>query len=130
MTIDMELFSYYWQLVQSHGWPVYDHLPPQGQPVQYPFVMIGEIDTTSGGDKSALSGKVNLTIDVWGKREDRPTVSQIANGIFLASIGALRTQHFTFVGQKDAQQVQLMTDTSVANTVFFRGMVSIELTIQ
>lgn len=130
MTPDMELYLHYWNIISVRGWRVYDHLPAEGEKVSYPFVVIGEIDNTTAGTKSSLNGTVTLTIDVWGKLEDRKAVSTIANGILLSSIGRFRTKSYAFTGFKDAQQVQLMTDTSVANTVFIRGMVSIELQIQ
>lgn len=130
MTADMELFSFYWSLLQDHHVTVYDHLPAQGEPVSYPFAVIGEIDVTTTGDKATLRGEADLVIDVWGEREDRLAVSQIANGIMLSSIGHLRAKSFGFLGRKSDQQVQMMTDTSVASTVYARGMVSIKLQIE
>lgn len=131
MTVDMELLLHYTKLIRDHGWPVFESLPPEQEEVNtpYPFVMIGEIDNNTGGDKSRLSGTMSLTIDVWGHLEDRPTVSAIANGILFASLGTWRTEHFSFTGYKNAQQVQLSTDTSTQNTVFCRATVNIELQI-
>jgi len=128
MTIDMELLVHYTKLVEDHGWPVFEHLPPEeGTP--YPFVMIGEIDNTTTGDKSVLGGVVNLTIDVWGHQEDRPMVSKIANGIMRASLGTWHTPSYQFTGYKNAQQVQVSIDTGTTSSVYVRGQVNIELQI-
>lgn len=123
------LFDHYFKLIQDKGLPVYDYLPLQDEPVIYPFVVIGQTQTVLDNTKYSRNDRVFLTIDVWGSKEQRKTVGEIADGLLNSAIGNVQTDIYKFYGQPKQQSLDMSIDTSVPNTVFQRGNLQLELSV-
>ena len=124
------LFDYYYKLIQDKGLPVYDYLPLQDEPVTDPFVVISQTQTVVANTKYSRNDHVFLTIDVWGSKKQRKTVSETADGLLNSAIGFVYTDIYKFYGQANQQSMQMMIDTSVPNTVFQRGNLQLELSVK
>lgn len=124
---EQELYDYFYALSEKTGWSTYDHLPLENEKATYPFVVVGNMETTSGGTKTSLNSKINLIIDVWGNAKQRLAVSNMAERFFREAIGLTETDNYRFVGSINEQDKQLLQDTTVPNTVLNRGMVTLNL---
>lgn len=123
------LFDTYYDLLQSNGYHVYDYLPLEDEPVDYPIVVIGNTQQTSATTKYSRNDHVFLTIDVWGSKKQRKKVSEIADYIYNLAIGYIQTDSYTFYGQVNQQSMQMSIDTSVANTTYQRANIQLEFTV-
>lgn len=123
------LFDYFFKLVLDKGIPVYDYLPLQDEQVTYPFVVIGPIQTVLDNTKYSRNDRIFLTIDVWGSKKQRKTVSEIADGLLNSAIGDVQTDLYKFHGLPKQQSLDMSIDTSVTNTVFQRGNLQFELSV-
>lgn len=120
-----ELFD---QLViecESMGYKVYDHLPMENKPVLYPFLVMGMTQLIPVSFKGALGGQVHQTIDVWGDSESRSLVTQIINKLVLLGSRTVKTKLFRFAARPGLQDLQILTDTSVADTVLYHGIITL-----
>lgn len=123
------LFDYFYSLSQKHDLPTFDYLPAESE-TSYPFVYIGQTQTQGHNNKYSRSDHIFLTIDVWGSKKQRKTVSEIADGLLNSAIGFVYTDIYKFYGQANQQSMQMMIDTSVPNTVFQRGNLQLELSVK
>lgn len=123
------LFDTYYELLQSNGYNVYDYLPLEDEPVEYPIVVIGNLQQTSATTKYSRNDHVFLTIDVWGSKKQRKKVSEMADYIYNSAMGYIKTSLYTFYGQSNQQSINMTIDTSVPNTIFQRANIQLELTV-
>ena len=75
--------------------------------------------------KDALGGRISQTLDMWGDAESRPLVTKVINQLSLLGARTIRTKHFHFVGRPAAQDQQVLTDTSVPDTVLYHGVITL-----
>ena len=125
---EQSLFDYFYSLSESHGLPTFDYLPAESE-TPYPFVYIGQTQTQGQNNKYSRSDHIFLTIDVWGSKKQRKTVSEIADGLFNCAIGRIKTAEYEFYGRSNQQSKHMMIDTSVPNTVYQRGHIEIEMEV-
>lgn len=124
-----KLFDTVFDLLINQGYTVYDYLPLEDEPVEYPIVVMGATQQTSAMTKYSRNDHVFLTIDVWGSKKQRKVVSDIADYIYNLSIGYIKTDEYKFYGQTNQQDLEMSIDTSVPNTTYQRATVKLELTI-
>lgn len=124
---EQELYDYFYTLSEKTGWTTYDHLPMKNENAPYPFVIVGNMESTSGGTKTSLNSNISLIIDVWGNAKQRLVVSNMAERFFRTAIGLVETDNYRFFGSINEQDKQLMQDTTVPDTVLNRGMVTLNL---
>ena len=122
------LFDYFYSLSQKHDLPTFDYLPAESE-TSYPFVYIGQTQTQGHNNKYSRSDHIFLTIDVWGSKKQRKTVSEIADGLFNCAIGRIKTAEYEFYGRSNQQSKHMVIDTSVPNTVYQRGHIEIEMEV-
>ncbi len=122
------LFDYFYSLSLTHGLPTFDYLPAESE-TSCPFIYIGQTQTQGQNNKYSRSDHIFLTIDVWGSKKQRKTVSEIADGLFNCAIGRIKTAEYEFYGRSNQQSKQMMIDTSVPNTVYQRGHIEIEMEV-
>lgn len=127
MSPEQELFDWFYVKAYDLTDNVYDYLPAKDEPVNYPFIKIGDVYTTSNGTKTSLGGTYTVYIDVWGARSDRLAVTKLTEELYKVVFGKIETENFKFTAFLDRQQKQIMTDTSVPNSVFIRGRLVFEL---
>lgn len=120
---DQELFDCIYQHSEDMGFNTYDHLPLRTENASYPFVEVGDVQQINIANKTAIGAQLNITLNVWGGAEDRFVVSQISEQLSELANGALLTDHFRFVGRPSKTDKQILTDTSVENTVLKHGIV-------
>ncbi|KAF5440923.1 hypothetical protein HFC69_01360 [Pediococcus sp. EKM202D] len=125
-----DVFNYFYNLSQEWGYNTFEFLPPVENDVEYPFVQIGEVGEVPGNTKTELTGAITLTINCWGTYKQRLAISEMVERFFYASIGHINTENYSYYGQVQQQSKQIITDTSVPDTTFMRGIVMIKLQIQ
>lgn len=120
---DQELFDCIYQHSEDMGFNTYDHLPLRTENASYPFVEVGDVQQINIANKTAIGAQLNITLNVWGGAEDRFVVSQISEQLSELANGVLLTDHFRFVGRTSKTDKQILTDTSVENTVLKHGII-------
>lgn len=120
---DQELFDCIYQHSEDMGFNTYDHLPLRTENASYPFVEVGDVQQINIANKTAIGAQLNITLNVWGGAEDRFVVSQISEQLSELANGVLLTDHFCFVGRPSKTDKQILTDTSVENTVLKHGII-------
>lgn len=120
---DQELFDYIYSASQEMGFDTYDHLPMQSENAEYPFVNIGDVQQLNIANKTAIGAELHITLNVWGNAESRFTVSQMSEKLAELANQVLITDHFRFVGRPSRTDKQIITDTSVPDTVLKHGIV-------
>lgn len=120
---DQELFDYIYSASQEMGFDTYDHLPMQSENVEYPFVNIGDVQQLNIANKTAIDAELHITLNVWGNAESRFTVSQMSEKLAELANQVLITDHFRFVGRPSRTDKQIITDTSIPDTVLKHGIV-------
>lgn len=120
---DQELFDYIYSASQEMGFDTYDHLPMQSENAAYPFVNIGDVQQLNIANKTAIGAELHITLNVWGNAESRFTVSQMSEKLSELANRVLITDHFRFVGRPSRTDKQIITDTSVPDTVLKHSIV-------
>ncbi|MDM8222131.1 DUF3168 domain-containing protein [Limosilactobacillus vaginalis] len=122
---EQELFDQLYIESEQLGYNTYDHLPLRTENAKYPFVMIGDTQQIPINYRTAIGGTFTVTLHVWGDGESRYTVSKIMER--LAELGGrtINTEHFHFVGRLNREDRQIITDTSVPDTVLKHGILTL-----
>lgn len=120
---DQELFDYIYSASQEMGFDTYDHLPIQSENASYPFVNIGDVQQLNIANKTAIGSELHITLNIWGDGESRFVVSQMSEQLAELANRVLITDHFRFIGRPSRTDKQIITDTSVPDTVLKHGIV-------
>lgn len=120
---DQELFDYIYSASQEMGFDTYDHLPIQSENASYPFVNIGDVQQLNITNKTAIGAELHITLNIWGDGESRFVVSQMSEQLADLANRVLITDHFRFIGRPSRTDKQIITDTSVPDTVLKHGIV-------
>lgn len=120
---DQELFDYIYSASQEMGFDTYDHLPIQSENASYPFVNIGDVQQLNIANKTAIGAELHITLNIWGDGESRFVVSQMSEQLAELANRVLITDHFRFIGRPSRTDKQIITDTSVPDTVLKHGIV-------
>ncbi len=129
MNPSQELFDQLMIECEDMGYTVYDHLPMENESSPYPFLVMGMTQLIPVSFKGALGGQVHQTIDVWGDSESRPLVTQIINKLALLGSRTIKTKHFRFAARPGLQDQQILTDTSVPDTVLYHGSITLAFSL-
>lgn len=122
---DQELFDYIYSASQEMGFDTYDHLPIQSENASYPFVNIGNVQQLNIANKTAIGAELHITLNIWGDGESRFVVSQMSEQLAELANRVLITDHFRFIGRPSRTDKQILTDTSVPDTVLKHGIVAL-----
>lgn len=126
---EQELYDYFYAFSQSAGYKTYDHLPMQQENAPYPFVIVGDIQVVPTATKTSLNGNVLITIDIWGDKKQRFTISDMAERFFRVAIGQVLTDDYRFYGRVEDQSKEFTQDQSVPDTVLNRATLILNLNI-
>lgn len=121
MIPEQELFDTVFAKAQELGYTVYDHLPLESENAPYPFVN----DSTISPYKDAYGARIDITLNVWDTGENRYNVAKMMNALSKIGQGVLLSENFRFVGRPSLNSNQIITDTSVQDTVLMHGIVSL-----
>lgn len=122
---EQELFDQLYVESDKLGFNTYDHLPLRTENAEYPFVVIGDTQQLQINYRTAIGGTFTITLHVWAEGEDRYTVAQMLAKLAKLGEGVLLTDHFRFVGRYNQEDRQIITDTSVPNTVLKHGILTL-----
>lgn len=125
MTPDQLIYDYLFELSLNAGYTTYDHLPLESENVQYPFVVIGAVQTIPITTKNAVYGQITVNIDVWGNAESRFEISKIMNDIFVQAMQPACIQSYSVRLRIDRSDNQIIQDMSVPNTILNHGMLTL-----
>ncbi|NBA61814.1 phage capsid protein [Enterococcus mundtii] len=87
---------------------------------------MGATYTTNFPTKSAIKGMVTIDLNVWGLAQQRKSVSDLANQIFLASLEMRETPNYFISTDIQSSTITLREDNST-NTRLWRGMLSLSI---
>lgn len=120
-----ELFDQLMIECENLGYTVYDHLPLENENAEYPFIAMGMTQLIPVSYKDALGGRIEQALDVWGDSESRSLVTKIINQLSLLGTSTIKTKHYRFAGRPAYQDQQILTDTSVPDTVLYHGVITL-----
>ena len=119
---ELALFNAVFSYVQSRVCErVYD-TPPDKQAV-CPFVTLGTEQTTSTENKSDTAKRLFLTVHIWATTDQRQELELIRAK--LVNLTKIRAAGFRFIARPDEETSDTITDTTVPNTQFLHGTVTL-----
>lgn len=125
-TIDQRLFDEVYKASRKLGYETYPFLPIDDD-VPYPFVVMGDVNTMPMATMSTLLGTATMTVHLWGKLNDRATVSMMASklreAVRLLDCGTRRCSL-----NIDATQLRLISDTTT-DVPLWHGVLELEFKI-
>ncbi|WP_334117549.1 hypothetical protein [Ligilactobacillus sp.] len=128
MAPEQELYDYFYtKCLEIRPDATYDYLPGEDEKVDYPIICVGNVQMVSTATKLRVGGTYTINIDVWGSKKQRLEVADIAEKIYsLIKPGIISTDNYRFYASFNTQQKQMLLDTSVPNTIYHRGALTLE----
>lgn len=119
---ELALFNAVFSYAQSHVCErVYD-TPPDKQAV-CPFIVLGTEQTTSTENKSDVAKRLFLTVHIWATTDQRQELELIRAK--LLNLTKIRAAGFKFIARPDEETSDTITDTTVPNSTFLHGTVTL-----
>lgn len=119
---ELALFNAVFSYAQSRVCErVYD-TPPNKQEV-CPFVTLGTEQTTSTENKSNTAKRLFLTVHIWATTDQRQELELIRAK--LLNLTKIRAAGWRFIARPDEETSDTITDTTVPNTQFLHGTVTL-----
>lgn len=120
--IEQEFFDRIGLEVEGLGYDVYPTLPPLE--TAYPFVVIGENHITRKLTSTRLLGKAYATLHVWGKLDQRKTVSKAMEDI-ASSLVELQLETRRLKQNANGTSYRIMGDDST-DSQLWHGVMHLE----
>lgn len=100
---------------------VYD--TPPARRAGCPFITLGTEQTTSTETKSDVAKRLFLTVHIWATTDQRQELELIRAK--LANLTKIRAAGWSFIARPDEETSDTITDTTVPNTRFLHGTVTL-----
>ena len=118
-----EIFTHIKIELEKLGYSVFDgFLPPDNTP--YPFIYLGDVRQDDEDNKTAVFGRVNLTIHVWGNNpKKRGDMSKILLDIKKTCRMCLHTSNFAWMVRNINQRI---FPDNTTKTPLLHGVLEVE----
>lgn len=126
---EQDLYDSLWTESKANGYKTFDYLPNLEDNPEFPFVQFDSTMTVPRATKTAALATVQMVINVWGSNKQRRAVSDISGQLFsfARTIRQLTSYHADC--DLGASSLQIMRDTSIPNTMLWRGLLQLEFRI-
>lgn len=111
--------------LESQGVRIYPELPMRSVP--YPFVSVGEVQMLPKSTSSTLLGKMFVTLDVWGERNQRKDISKIMEKT-LQILRVVAVEGKRLCLNVNAVNSRILSDTSTTD-ILWHGVLQLEFNI-
>lgn len=120
-----ELYNYIADKCEGWGFDTWDHLPLDSENAKYPFVIVGEQQSTPSITKTSAGETCYITVHIWGSRHQQQKVDWMKERIASLTYNpAFRAEHYFFSGKPGLIDNQMMVDDTIANTLLWHGVIT------
>lgn len=122
-TRDQSIFNAVYGISESLGYSTFDFKPASDE--EYPFVELEDTQAIHEPNKTDIKGPVILNLSVWGLKEQRKQVADMAGAIFNGARLIEATDGYRWSFNYQASNIFIRPDTSTGITLT-RALVTLE----
>lgn len=126
----LELRDAIYKYCIQQGYSVYTHLPLKNENAPYPFVVVGERQTSNKPYKAMIGATIYQTLHIWGIERDIRRVDEIMCNLTRLSFKTLRTTNYSFTGRSNLIDSRILEDDSVEDTILEHGILTLSFSLQ
>lgn len=126
----LELRDAIYKYCTQKGYRVYTHLPLQNENAPYPFVVVGERQTSNTPYKAMIGATIYQTIHIWGTDRQLKQVDEIMNDLTQLTFKVIKTANYKFTGRSNLVDSRILEDDSVEDTVLEHGVLTLSFSLQ
>ena len=113
---DQLLHDEMYRISCESGYNPYTYLPPEG--AAYPFVVMGETMVLPQSTKSHLIGRLSSTVHVWGRVDDRKTLSDMAGQLMSSFFTIKNIDGMQFSAEVNESSIDSNRDNSTDEVLY------------
>lgn len=113
---DQLLHDEMYRISSGLGYDTYTYLPPEG--AAYPFVVMGETMVLPQSTKSHLIGRLSSTVHVWGRVDDRKTLSDMAGQLMSSFFAIKNIDGMQFSAEVNKSSIDSNRDNSTDEVLY------------
>ncbi|MBD5429344.1 hypothetical protein [Lactobacillus sp.] len=112
------------------GYSVCTHLPLKNENAPYPFVVVGEQQTSNRPYKVMMGATLYQTIHVWGSDKQIKQVDEIMHDLTRLTFKGIKTANYKFAGRSNLVDNRILEDDSVEDTILEHGILTLSFSLQ
>ena len=113
---DQLLHDKMYRISHELGYNTYTYLPTDH--VAYPFVVMGETMVLPQSTKSHLIGRLSSTVHVWGRVDDRKTLSDMAGQLMSSFFAIKNINGMQFSAEVNESSIDSNRDNSTDEVLY------------